>query len=177
MKKALRIIKLGNKKLRTKSGVVSFPLKTGDKKFIQNLIYTCKVKKGVGIASPQVGVNKRIFIVWSRPNKRYPKAPKMKPLVVINPQIVSKSQKKILDWEGCLSILGLRAKVARHEKIEVRFQDEVGRKISTKFSGLPSRIFQHELDHLNGILFIDRVKSKDLYSEEEFRKLIKRKAI
>ncbi len=176
MKKVLEVIQIGDRRLRTKSKEVKFPISSADHNLIKDLILLCKKRKGVGIAAPQVGVNKRIFIVWSRPSKRRPDALKMKPLVVINPKIISKSKKMIKDFEGCLSIPNLRAKVSRHQKIEVEFYDVDSRKIRHGgFSGLLARIFQHEFDHLEGILFIDRVSSKDLVSESEFKKIVNRK--
>ncbi len=170
------VVQLGSKILRTRSKTVRFPLTSADKELIKDLKRICKAKDGVGIASPQVGVNKRIFIMWSKPNKRYPKAPDMgKPLVVINPKIVSTPKKILKDWEGCLSIPGLRAMVPRHKNIEVEFQNEKGEKLEQTFSDFVARIFQHEFDHLEGILFIDRVRSTELFGEEEFKKVFSKR--
>jgi peptide deformylase len=143
---------------------------------IKDIKRICKAKDGVGIASPQVGVNKSIFILWSKPNKRYPKAPDMpKPLVIINPKVLEVSKQMISDWEGCLSIPGIRAKVSRHKSLRVEFQNEEGEVVKESFSGFVARIFQHEFDHLEGVLFIDRVKSTELFAEDEFREIIKTK--
>lgn len=170
------VIQLGSKILKTRSKSVGFPLSSANKELIKDLKRICKAKDGVGIASSQVGVNKRIFIVWSKPNERYPKAPYMeKPLVVINPTILSKSKSTMLDWEGCLSVPGIRAKVPRYKSIEVEFQNEKGEKVKQKFSDFLARIFQHEFDHIEGVLFLDRVKVTDLYGEEELRKLFSKK--
>lgn len=185
MAKVLKIRELGDPLIRTKAKEVKVAEIKSKKfqNFLQCLIQTCDKENGVGIAAPQVGVSKRVFIVWSRPNKkikqRYPKAPKMDPLVIINPKIVSRSKKLEKDWEGCLSVPGLRAKVPRHVSVETEFLDTNGRKISKKFSGTTgsfvARIFQHEFDHLNGIVFLDRVDSKDIVTEKEFKKIIFRK--
>lgn len=173
--KSLKITYLGNKVLRHKAKSVK---QTTDKKFqdfIDNLILTCKTAKGVGIAAPQVNKSARVMIVWSHPNKRYPKALNMKPVAMINPRILKKSNQKEKDWEGCLSIPGIRGLVPRYKWVEVEYVNRKGEKVREKLSdSFVARIFQHELDHLNGVLFIDRTKSRDLIGEQEYQKLIKK---
>lgn len=175
--KILKIRELGDPIIRKVAKVVSMAEIRNKKfhKFVENLIFTCKVKNGVGIAAPQIGEGKRVFVIWSHPSKRYKKAPKMEPLVIINPKIVSKSKKIIKDWEGCLSIPGIRGVVSRHASLDAEFIDITGRKILKKFSGFPARIFQHEFDHLNGVVFIDRVNLKDIVTEKEYKKIISKK--
>lgn len=128
---------------------------------------------GVGLAAPQLFESVRIIIIASRPSKRYPLAPTMEPIVMINPsyEIVSKSMKK--DWEGCLSIPGIRALVPRYEKIEMSYVDEQGSPQILSAEGFIARIFQHEYDHLNGLVYLDRVESnKDIIAESEFQKMM-----
>ncbi|MCO4798938.1 MAG: peptide deformylase [Colwelliaceae bacterium] len=124
---------------------------------------------GVGIAAPQMYINKRIFIMCSKPNERYPDAPLMKPKAIINPEIVTKSRDMFSDWEGCLSVPSMRGLVPRHQKIKVKYFDQYGRDHVEELQGFIARIFQHELDHLNGLTFIDRVvTTRDLISESEW---------
>ena len=114
-------------------------------------------RNGVGIAAPQVYVSKRVIIVASRPNLRYPDAPEMDAVVMVNPEILQQSEACVLGEEGCLSVPDQRGAVARAEQIRVRYSTLDGESLETEFSGFPARIVQHEIDHLNGILFTERL--------------------
>lgn len=114
-------------------------------------------RNGVGIAAPQVYISKRIIIVASRANPRYPDAPEMDAIVMVNPEIIQKSTQVILGEEGCLSVPNERGLVERAEQITVQYCTLNGEKIIQDFSGFPARIIQHEVDHLDGILFIERL--------------------
>jgi peptide deformylase len=137
---------------------------------IDSLIETAKVANGVGIAAPQVSQSLRLFIVASRPNPRYPNAPTMEPTAMINPKIIFHSEEMVKDWEGCLSVPGKRGLIPRYQKIEVEYTDRKGLLQHQVLTDFVARIFQHELDHLDGILFLDRVESsQDLFTEEEYQ--------
>ena len=172
-KSILDIAQLGNPILRTAAKVVQDITDPKISQLIDSLIATAVANNGVGIAAPQVSHSLRLFIVASRPNIRYPHAPTMQPTAMINPKMISHSEEKVKDWEGCLSVPGLRGLVPRYQTIEVEYLTREGileRKVLTDFV---ARIFQHELDHLDGIVFLDRLESnEDLYSEEEYQKLI-----
>ncbi|MDJ0577221.1 MAG: peptide deformylase [Xenococcaceae cyanobacterium MO_234.B1] len=172
-KSILDIAQLGNPILRTAAKVVQDITDPKISQLIDSLIATAVANNGVGIAAPQVSQSLRLFIVASRPNIRYPHAPTMQPTAMINPKMISHSEEKVKDWEGCLSVPGLRGLVPRYQTIEVEYFTREGileRKVLTDFV---ARIFQHELDHLDGIVFLDRLESnEDLYSEEEYQKLI-----
>jgi len=174
--KILQIRELGDMILRAKAKPVE---DISDKKvqnLIDDMIATVMKVNGVGIAAPQVGESKQIFILSSHPNERYPNAPEMEPTAIINPKIskFGKAQEKA--WEGCLSIPGLRGFVSRSKNIQVAYTTRTGKKIKTKFSDFLARIFQHEFDHLEGIMFIERIESTlDLMSEEEWEKIVKSK--
>jgi len=117
---------------------------------IQDMVDTMYAKKGIGLAAIQIGIP--LKIVLANPTL------KSKDLVcLINPEIVSYSEKGVLFEEGCLSVPGIFAKVKRPVEIEVVSLDNRGRKIKLKTSGLLARILQHEIDHTNGILFPDRL--------------------
>ncbi len=118
---------------------------------------TMLARSGVGIAAPQVYVSKRIIIVAPRPNVRYPDAPEMDAVVMVNPEIVYQSEQTLQGEEGCLSVPDTRGQVARAAHIRVRYSTVQGGQIETEFSGFPARIVQHELDHLNGVLFVERL--------------------
>ncbi len=179
MSKILKVISLGHPTLRSKArDIKSKDLKSKMvQSFIDNLLATCKEKKGVGIAATQVNVKKNIFIVASAPNERYPDAPNMKPTAIINPKILKTSEEFVKGWEGCLSLPGIRGLVPRHKSIKVSYIDRTGKNHVKNFSDFIARIFQHEHDHLNGIMFIDRVTdTKDFMSEVEFLKMMEKKS-
>ena len=113
-------------------------------------------RNGVGIAAPQVYISKRVIIVASRANPRYPDAPEMDPVVMVNPEILEFSQSTCLGEEGCLSVANERGQVERAEAIKLRYYTLQGEVIETNFEGFPARIVQHEVDHLDGVLFVER---------------------
>lgn len=124
---------------------------------------------GVGIAAPQIGVGLQMMIVASRPNPRYPDAPLMQPLLLLNPLPLRYSDTTVEEWEGCLSVPGLRGKVRRPDAVDIEYFDAAGRGHQLALSGFPARIFQHEYDHLIGMTFVDRVATpQDLVSEKVF---------
>lgn len=143
---------------------------------IDGLLALTVQSNGVGIAAPQVGIGQRLMIVASRPNARYPDAPEMEPTAMINPCLLDRSDQVVSGWEGCLSVAGQRGWVPRSDEIRVEYLDRWGDRHETQLQGFIARIFQHELDHLDGILFPDRVeKAEDLVSEIEFLERLSRK--
>jgi len=113
---------------------------------ISNMQETLKQAKGIGLAAPQVGVNKRVIIVklW---HHEY---------VLINPRLTYKSREKEVSEEGCLSLPGVYFKIERSKKVRVKAQDPEGKKVKIKAKGLLARALQHEIDHLEGILIKER---------------------
>jgi len=139
---------------------------------IDSMLSLVQSVHGVGLAAPQLSQSLRIVIVASHPNPRYPYAPQMEPTPMINPVIVSHSNRINKDWEGCLSIPGIRGLVPRATRITVTYQDRAGVKKTANYTDFIARIVQHETDHLNGILFTDRMESnRDLISDQEYLKL------
>lgn len=128
---------------------------------------------GMGIAAPQVGISRQFFILSSHPNTRYPYAPDVPAFFVINPDIISVSDTISKDWEGCLSLPGIRGLVPRYDRIEVRYQTREGEWLETSYEGFLARVFQHEYDHLHGRVFLDRVDSSyDVMMEQEWQRQI-----
>jgi len=173
----LQVAQLGHPFLREKAKRIE--TKKITEPFIQNLIdnmiATVQEVDGVGVAAPQVYEPLRLFIVASHPSPRYPKAPKMKPTAIINPKIISSSPEMIKGWEGCLSIPGIRSKVLRHKQIKVKYTTRDAKKTTKTFNGFIARIFQHEYDHLEGIVFLDRlVDFKETITEKEYQKIMKK---
>jgi len=116
-------------------------------------------RNGVGIAAPQVYISKRVIIVASRANPRYPDAPEMDPVVMVNPEILEFSQATCLGEEGCLSVPNERGEVERAQAVKVRYYTLQGEVVEMNFEGFPARIIQHEVDHLDGVLFVDRLSA------------------
>ena len=132
-----------------------------------------KSGNGVGIAAPQIGVSLQIVIVASRPTNRYPHAPEMPATILCNPQLEILDPTLVKDWEGCLSVPGIRALVPRYQAIRIRFQDRDGKSQQIDLNDFPARVFQHEFDHLQGLVYLDRVESsRDIVAESEYLKLI-----
>ena len=140
---------------------------------IDDLFVTVADENGMGIAAPQVSESKRIIILSPKPNARYPYAPTMEPTAMINPEMVWASSDSEKDWEGCLTVPGIRGLVPRHRTIRVRYHTRKDVLIEMEYEGFLARVFQHEVDHLDGLVFLDRMEStKDLVTENEWQKII-----
>jgi peptide deformylase len=165
------IAQLGNAVLRQRAFEVENILSDECQQLISKMMHAVSEAGGVGIAAPQIHHSVRIFIMCSKPNTRYPDAPLMPPTAIINPEILHFSYDKEKAWEGCLSVPSMRGLVPRHSQITVRYFDQEGNEQQQELTGFIARIFQHELDHLNGLTFIDQLEStKDLISEAEWHK-------
>jgi peptide deformylase len=142
----MQIRKIGDPVLRSKTNKIDeVTKKTND--LVDNMFETMYAEEGVGLAAPQVGILKRIAVVDIREGNK---------IVLINPEIIEEEGKAIRE-EGCLSIPGETGDVIRAEKIKVRSLDRESNEIEFEAEGLEARAIQHEIDHLDGILFIDKV--------------------
>jgi peptide deformylase len=140
----------GDKTLRRKSEQVA-EFDAEIRAFLDRMNETMIWEKGVGLAANQVGVARRIAVINPDPDNN-------KTLLrMINPRITAVSDELLTVEEGCLSVPGVRGDVPRHAWVEVLYQDETGKEHRLKAEGLLARIVQHELDHLDGVLFIDRL--------------------
>jgi peptide deformylase len=167
-----QISEIGDPILRHRSTIIPQLPDTQLDELILDLIATAEAANGVGIAAPQVASSLRLFIVASRPSPRYSHAPTMLPTAMINPEIVDRSGELVAGWEGCLSVPGTRGLVLRDRAIKVKYFTPQGALIQQELTDFVARIFQHELDHLDGILFPDRVTMPtDLISESEYLKI------
>lgn len=155
MAKVLKIIQEGDAILRKKAAPVENLKNPEIQKLIAYMITTMKEAKGIGLAASQVGVSLRIFTV-NIEDKIY---------VFINPEIKDISAEKIPFEEGCLSVKETWGPVIRPKKLTIKALDENGKQIKIRAKGLLARVTQHEMDHLNGILFIDRAEK--LYKVKE----------
>ena len=156
----LEIYKLGNKVLRAQANRIS---KVDDsiREIAKQMLTSMYSAKGIGLAGPQVGLEKQILVIDL--DIENPATP---PHVLINPEIISSSGSIDTYEEGCLSIPGVYLDVIRPASIKVSFRDEMGRPKKMNADGLLGRCIQHEIDHLNGILFIDRVTEQESLKKE-----------
>jgi peptide deformylase len=166
-----QIAHLGHPVLRVVASPVELPAGAGIRTLVDDMLATLHDADGVGIAAPQVYEPLSLFIVASRPNPRYPEAPVMEPELIVNPTIVERSDDLVKGWEGCLSIPGIRGLVPRHRRIRARYQTLEGAEVEREFVEFVARVFQHEDDHLRGIVFLDRLEStRDVVTEKEYMK-------
>ncbi len=128
---------------------------------VRKMLQTMYSEDGIGLAAPQVGVNKQLLVIDADPEDE--KAP---PLVLINPKITKSSKEMAKGQEGCLSIPGVYLDVIRPAEVEVSFKDEHGKPKKLKADDLVARVIQHEMDHLNGVLFVDRVENSIALNQE-----------
>ena len=168
----LTVYQLGNPALREIAQPIADVCDRKIQHLIDEMLVTLKESNGVGLAAPQIGRSIQLIIIASHPNERYPHAPQMEPTAMINPKIISCSGQTEKGWEGCLSVPMIRGLVPRDRKIEVEYTDRQGDRKVTKLTDFVARIFQHEYDHLEGKVFLDRVENTlDLATEAEYQKL------
>ena len=133
------------------------------RQLIDDMVETMRDAPGVGLAAPQVGVSERLIVVEYAEDDAAEDAPpaRKKLYVVINPEILWASEEMVEGTEGCLSVPGWLGDVARHDAIAIKGLNRSGQKIKINAEGWLARIFQHEIDHLDGVLYIDRLVSPD----------------
>ncbi|RJR16290.1 peptide deformylase [Candidatus Microgenomates bacterium] len=172
----LQIAELGQRVLRTTAKPVPDVKNPAIQTLIDDLIATVDETNGLGIAAPQVYQPWQVFIMASHPNPRYPHAPLMEPTAIINPKIISMGGQKIKDWEGCLSIPGVRGTTPRFSQVEFEYVDRSGKLQHEVYTDFLARIFQHEYDHLTKMVFLDRLDiTQDIISEKEYQRLMRKK--
>lgn len=127
------------------------------RKFLDDMLETMYAEKGVGLAAPQVGVSKRIIVIDTEQRDEDGNYKPGNPMYLINPEIIYKSEETIFFCEGCLSVPKQNADVERHYKIKVRYLDYNGKEQEIEAEDYKAVVLQHEIDHLDGILYIDRI--------------------
>ena len=160
-----KILTYNSKKLREKSQ----PIKKLDKsamRLVKDLVETLRCSGGVGLSAPQIGVLKRVLVYENRkPKNSTDKTPNLPLTILINPEIIKTSVKTEVGEEGCLSFPNMFGEVERCKKITVKALGINGKEIKFEAKDLEARIIQHESDHLDGILFVDRLTgSKEIYT-------------
>lgn len=164
---------VGNKLIRTRSVIVP-PTSKAVKKVIKDIIDSMRHHHLVGMAAPQIGKGMRIFVTEIRKTKFRDSRKDLGPLrIFINPELKSVSKKQTMGWEGCGSVAfaNLFGMVKRPTSVVVEAYDPKGKKFKIKAKNLLARIIQHEMDHLNGVVFTDEASVKTYMSRNEYLKL------
>lgn len=154
-----KIIRLGNPILRQLSLPVAEDRFGSEelKAFAEELFFHMKKERGIGLAAPQIGVNQRAIVFGMDEHPLYTDCPAIPYTVLFNPSFVPKSENCVDSYEGCLSVDNVRGKVSRYQSIYYRGFDVDGNLIEREVSDLHARVLQHEYDHLEGVIFLDRV--------------------
>jgi peptide deformylase len=154
----LKVARMGHPVLRARARALdrteikSAPIQ----KLIDDMLETMVEYHGVGLAAPQIHEGLRVFVASLDTGE---KDGESEPVAIINPEITPVSEEMVEDWEGCLSIPEIRGRVPRHREIKVRAFDRGGNRIEIRAQNFSARVIQHETDHLDGVLFFDRMKS------------------
>lgn len=169
---ALPILKAGNPILRQRSGQVEPASIVTDemRTLIRDMFETMESASGQGLAAPQVGVLKRLVVVRLYAENKAEKGPARETFrdrVLINPEIKILGGPKLGSWEGCLSLPGMAGYVERSRKIQLRFLDENGKRHEETVEGYEAVVYQHECDHLDGVLYIDRLSDSRLFGFDD----------
>ena len=156
----LKVARLGHPVLRRVTAPLSpQQLESSEiQKFIDDMVETMKEYDGVGLAADQVHESKQIAVLEVADNPRYPEKPKVPLTVLVNPEISPLTEETEDDWEGCLSVPDLRGKVPRYKSIRVQALDRTGKELEFVAHGFHARVIQHEWDHLNGKVYLDRMR-------------------
>jgi len=166
------ILKIPNKKLREKCEPIE-KIDTNIKTILDNMAETMYDAPGIGLAAIQIGINKQLVVI----DCEYGENKKKKPLFLINPEIIWKSEEMTIFKEGCLSIPEIYEEVERSTKCRIRYKDKKAMIRELDCDGLLSTCVQHEIDHLNGKLFIDYLsRLKKTSIEKKFIKISKRRS-
>ena len=169
MGKVLKVRELGDPILSKKCNEVDIEnINQKILDIIEDLKSTLEFGTGLGIAAPQIGVDKRIIVVGAKKeNIKYNNAEEIPITVMINPTWKKLAEDTDVQYEGCMSVPSIRGKVERYKNIELTYYNENGEKIERQLNGFFARLVQHECDHLNGIVFLEKVKAPNGFATKE----------
>lgn len=163
----LPVLKMGHPLLREKAKIVDPIFFNQIEKILKDMHDTMKAEGGIGIAAPQIGYAKQIMMFGFEQSERYPDEDSIPFTILINPTMTPLTEEQVDGFEGCLSVPGLRGLVPRYKKIEYRGMKPDGTLISRVVEGFHARVFQHEYDHLEGVLYPQRIKDMRYFGFEE----------
>jgi peptide deformylase len=156
----LKVARMGHPVLRQKARALDRVeiASPSIQKLIDDMLETMEEYHGVGLAAPQIHVGLRLFVAALDAGKEEERRDPS-PVVLVNPEITPVGDETVEDWEGCLSIPDIRGRVPRARSITVRAHDRTGKRVEITAREFPARVIQHETDHLDGVLFFDRMRS------------------
>ena len=157
------ILRIGDPALRRPAAPVEAFGGVALEALVADMLDTMAAYDGAGLAAPQIGVALRVVIFGVDRNPRYPDAPPVPLTVLVNPEIAPLGAEVEDGWEGCLSVPGMRGLVPRARRIRYRGRDAAGQKIERAADGFHARVVQHECDHLDGILYPDRIRDRHMF--------------
>ena len=157
----LKVARMGHPVLRTKTPTLErAAIKSAAiQKLIDDMMETMREYHGIGLAAPQVHEGVRLFVAAIEAGDAGADAAEADPIALINPEITVVGTSVLEDWEGCLSIPNIRGRVPRARQVKVRACDRTGARVEISAHDFTARVLQHEFDHLDGVLFVDRMKS------------------
>jgi peptide deformylase len=171
---AREVLRMGHPVLREKAKAIESTGTPELRQLVADMKETMAAMSGAGLAAPQIGVSQRVVIFGVDKNPRYPDAEEVPFTVLVNPKITMLTRDVESDWEGCLSVPGMRGVVPRYTKLRYTGTDEEGNPIDRVAEGFHARVVQHECDHLDGILYPQRMQdmstfgfTKELFPDEE----------
>ena len=156
----LKVARLGHPVLRQVAApvpVTEIP-SAETQRLIEDMVETMREYNGAGLAAPQVHILKQITVIEVHGNPRYPDAPSIPLTVLINPVVTALTEETEDGWEGCLSVPDMRGMVSRYTTVRLEAYDRDGTKMDVVAKEFFARVIQHEIDHLNGIVYLDRMK-------------------
>jgi peptide deformylase len=177
-----RIVQVGDAVLRGRAREVEQSLlgSSALERLVAVMVDAMRAAPGVGLAAPQIGVPLRIFVAEDSRERMVQLSEEVRAergrvvlplLVLINPEVVPRSEDEVTFYEGCLSVRGYGALVSRWSRVGATGVDSAGRPVSADLEGWPARIMQHEMDHLNGTIYVDRMVPRSLAAEEHLARL------
>ena len=152
------ILRMGDARLLEVSTPVAHFNTPRLRELLRDMQDTMLAASGAGLAAPQIGILQRVVMFGGTPSPRYPDAEQVPYTVLINPVLESLDSEMADDWEGCLSVPGMRGLVPRYRRLRYRGMDEFGKPLDRSVEGFHARVVQHEVDHLNGVLYPTRIR-------------------
>lgn len=153
------VITIGDPRLKAKTKVIKEVRDVTD--LLARMVKRLRELNGAGLAAPQVGASAKVIVIEVRKTDVFPDRPTSPLLEMINPLIVTQSEATETGWEGCFSVPGLMGLVPRAETINIEYTSADGTDVTEQYSGYVARVIQHEIDHLNGVEFVDRMTSME----------------
>jgi peptide deformylase len=161
------ILRLGHPVLRRVAAPVTQFATPALRELVQDMLETMRANDGAGLAAIQIGVLQRVVVFEVTHNPRYPEAGPVPLTVLVNPEIEFLDDQRELGWEGCLSVPDLRGLVPRYRRLRYRGFDELGRPIDRTVTDFHARVVQHECDHLDGILYPQRIEDMTAFGFQD----------